>query len=56
VIGSLQPVLMFLITIPIAFWSPTLCLLSWIVVPAIIGRVLHHYAPDDLPSGGAGLA
>jgi uncharacterized membrane protein len=43
-IQSLTPVALFAISIPIAFWSPTVALLSWLLaIP--IGIVQDRYAP-----------
>jgi uncharacterized membrane protein len=39
-LASTQPAIMFLITIPIAFVSPTYMLLSWIIVAPLLGWLL----------------
>ena len=30
-VGTLTPVILFLVSIPIAFWNPTVALLSWLL-------------------------
>lgn len=47
VIGSSSPVVVFIVTMPLAFLSSTLCLASWLVtIP--IGAYLTHRAPVDV--------
>ncbi len=47
VIGSSSPVVVFIVTMPLAFISSTLCLTSWLVtIP--IGAYLAHKAPVDV--------
>jgi hypothetical protein len=43
-LASTQPGIMFLITIPIAFISPTYMLLSWLVVAPLTGWLLNRSA------------
>ena len=47
VVGSMIPFTMFLVTIPLAFVSPTLMLLSWIVIAPMAGRWAHRRKPAD---------
>jgi uncharacterized membrane protein len=42
--AALQPAVMFLVTIPLAFVSPTLMLFSWLVVGPVAGRWLGRRA------------
>lgn len=44
-IGSLQPAVMFLVTIPLAFISPTLMLLSWLVLGPVAGWAIGRRRP-----------
>lgn len=39
-VASVQPAVMFLVTIPLAFVSTTLMLVSWLVVGPVAGRIL----------------
>lgn len=45
IIGSLVPFVMFTVTIPLAFISPTVMLISWAVVGPILGRTLSAIRP-----------
>ena len=47
VIGSMIPFTMFLVTIPLAFISPTLMLMSWIVIAPLAGRWAYRRKPAD---------
>jgi uncharacterized membrane protein len=44
---ALIPFSMFLVTIPLAFVSPTLMLMSWIVIAPLAGRWAHRRKPAD---------
>jgi uncharacterized membrane protein len=48
-IGSLQPAVMFLVTIPLAFISPTLMLLSWLVLGPVAGWAIGRRRPTAEP-------
>ncbi len=48
VMASLQPVVVFTVTIPLAFVSTTLTLVSWAVLAPVIGAVLNHWRPTSL--------
>lgn len=43
VIGSLQPVVIFVVTMPLAFVSPTITLLSWGVLAPTLGVLTRRY-------------
>jgi uncharacterized membrane protein len=45
--ASLQPAVMFLVTIPIAFIDPTAMLLSWLVLGFVLGKVVRRFRPSD---------
>lgn len=47
-VASLQPVAVFLVTIPLAFVSTTLTLLSWAAVAPLLGAVLNRFKPASL--------
>ncbi len=50
-LASLQPAVMFVATIPLAFISTTLMLLSWLVVRPVAGRVIGRRARRRDPQG-----
>jgi uncharacterized membrane protein len=45
-LGSIQPAIMFVITIPIAFINPTYMLLSWLVAAPLLGWLLSRSGLD----------
>jgi uncharacterized membrane protein len=47
-VASLQPVAVFLVTIPLAFVSTTLTLLSWAAVAPLLGALLNRFKPASL--------
>ncbi|MFN7149817.1 MAG: TMEM175 family protein [Microthrixaceae bacterium] len=51
-LASTQPAIMFVITIPIAFISPTYMLLSWLVVAPLMGWLLTRSGVDRTPAPG----
>lgn len=52
-IGSLQPAVMFLVTIPLAFINPTVMLVSWLVVGPVAGWLISRRSPTaDAASSG----
>jgi len=48
-LASLQPVAMFIITMPFAFISPTGVLVSWAFLGPLMGRWIVRRAPDGTP-------
>ena len=49
VIASLQPVVMFVVTMPFAFLSTTGVLISWAVISPLIGIWVDRHAPAETP-------
>lgn len=47
VLASLQPAVMFLVTIPIAFVDTTAMLLSWLVLGYVLGKLVERVRPSD---------
>lgn len=50
-LASLQPAVMFVVTIPLAFVSTTLMLLSWLVVGPLAGRLISRRVRHSEASG-----
>ena len=44
---ALQPAVMFLVTIPIAFVDTTAMLLSWLVLGYVLGKLVDRARPSD---------
>ena len=49
VIASLQPVVMFVVTMPFAFLSTTGVLISWAVISPLLGMWVDRRAPTETP-------
>ncbi len=47
VIDSIEPAIMFLVTIPLSFIHPWVMLISWIPIGFVVGRTLERIKPDD---------
>ncbi|MFZ4516812.1 MAG: TMEM175 family protein [Microthrixaceae bacterium] len=53
VLASLQPVAVFLVTLPLAYVNTTLTLISWAFVSPIFGAILHRIARHHAVAGPA---
>jgi uncharacterized membrane protein len=54
VVGSLEPCLMFVVTIPLAFIHPTVMFVSWAIWAPTIGAALRRYYDRQVLGEGTG--